>query len=345
MATDQQKAYAFKITGRKKRLSCQSGGAFTAIAGELMAQGWVIYGVVYEKPYAVYKRAEDMSCLNRMAGSKYVQAKIGDAFQLIAADLTNGINVLFSGTPCYVSAILNFCRVKKIDSRNLLTMEFLCHGVPSPELFRYYLEYTERQEKFLSTHFVFRDKSAVGWGGYYSAFNLGKVRKATLSWLDIFNSDSYLRESCYHCRYTSYERNADLTVSDFWGIGLVNKSFGDLIGVSMILVNTTKGLNCTESCHLPGDLLSVPVSTIDQSPLNHPVKYQDDRVPIDWGNKTFEENAELIMKHYYKKSINLFRGVPLTFNMKFWKEYLMFLVKGNILLIKCKERITKNGRK
>ena len=328
----QKKAYAFKINGKRKRLKCQSGGAFTAFAEVLINKGWVVYGVIYEKPYAVYARIDNKNDLKKLAGSKYVQAKM-NCMRNIVKDISEGKNVLFSGNPCYCAAVQSYCDARKVNREKLLTIEFLCHGVPSPELFRMYLEYAENTTGFESTDFNFRDKNIDGWGGYYSTLkNDSSMRKVSENWLDIYNAERYLRPSCYNCKFTTYERGADVTISDFGGISKIQKGFGDNKGISMILFNNERGIGFIPEIGQMGEMIESIFSAIDQQPLNRPVKYQDDEVKIDWENRSFEENALNIIKHYDKKYISFWNGVPLTLNIKFLKHYFTFKIKSSSLL-------------
>lgn len=337
--TFQRKAYAFKIADKKKRIKCQSGGAFTALAEKLIEDGWVVYGVSYERPYAVYKRVDRLQDLGQLAGSKYVQARL-DRICDIEGDLRSGKCVLFSGTPCYCSAVLSYCKVKNVDTSALVTIEFLCHGVPSPKLFRYYLESTEKKLGFQSDTFIFRDKGIDGWGGYYSCLKRGDdIKKVSKSWLNIFRSDRYLRESCYNCRYTSWNRSADITISDLWNIKKACASFGDVNGVSMILFNSTKGSKLYRCFESKGECSEVKLDAINQPPLSKPVSYQDDRVEIDWKNGSFDENAQRIMEHYDEKYISIWHGIPITVDLRFWRGYLKYKIKGSGILLGVRKRL------
>ena len=333
----QQKAFAFKIANTKKRVKCQSGGAFTAMAESLIKAGWIVYGVSFEKPFAVYKRITSSQRLAILSGSKYVQAKLSCISDL-EKDLLEDRHVLFSGTPCYCSAIISYCKAKKISTCNLLTIEFLCHGVPSPKLFKYYLEYTEKKLNFQSDSFIFRDKNINGWGGYYSSLKKGKnIIKTSENWMNIFRSDRYFRPSCYNCKYTSWNRLADITISDFWNIEKTHKTFGDINGISMILFNNYKSFHFYQYFKSKGDCISVKLEAIDQLPLNTPTSYRNDGVNINWIDNCFEKNAEKILEHYSKKYISIWHGIPFTLDLEFWKEHLKYKIKGNSFLINLRK--------
>lgn len=326
--------YAFKIKGKDKRLKCQSGGAFAAIADIVIENAGIVYGVAYKKPKAIYERIISKEKLASLSGSKYVQAHLG-CFKQIEVDLQSGKIVLFSGTPCYVAAILKYCETKNINIKNLITIEFLCHGVPSPRLFEYYLNYTETKNGFKSNNFIFRDKHVNGWGGYYSRFFISKSKsKISENWLDIFHSDKYFRDCCYNCLYAKRDRIADITIVDFWGVRNISHTFGDSNGVSMILFNNDKCIQIEKKLGFYGDIISTSIEANNQAPFNNPTSYNEDGVDLDWENRPFETNANAIMEHYSKKNIAVLFGIPITLNIHFWKDFFIFRVKGNSIALR-----------
>lgn len=329
----EKRAYAYKISGKRKRLDSQSGGAFAVIAEIWLNNGGIVYGVAFEKPYAVYKRINTVKGLEAIKGSKYVQALLENTITSIEKDLNNGEKVLFSGTPCYVAAVNSYCKYKKLNITNLLTVEFLCHGVPSPQLFKAYIEHVEKNNNCEINNVKFRDKRVNGWGGYYSTYLTNNDVKTSENWLDIFHSDRYFRESCFNCIYTSKERYADITISDFWAVGQVLKTFGDSNGISMILFNSQKGFMLKPQVESKGIMSEVELNDIVQRPMEHPTIKRDDGVSIDWSKKSFSENAYEIFKHYSKKDIKIKYRIPMTGNISFQKEYWISKIKGSFLLI------------
>ena len=135
--------------------------------------------------------------------------------------LVSGQKVLFSGTPCQTAGLHNYLGK---DYKELLVVDVLCHGVPSPKLFADYLEYLGRQYdggKPVSVNF--RNKQR-GWKRLYMevCFDNGK-RHYVYSGYDryegMFLNNLSLRPSCYECKFTKSERYGDITLGDFWGIG------------------------------------------------------------------------------------------------------------------------------
>lgn len=156
-----------KIIGCKAKnenvlMESQSGGAFALIAEYFLERGAIVYGCgMDENNEAVYKRIEHTADLKEIKGSKYVQAQLNNTFARVLEDINSGKTVLFSGTPCYVEAVQNF--VKKSPNANLLfTADLICHGVPSPKVYREYKQYLEEKYHSKIMKFIFRYKN---WGG------------------------------------------------------------------------------------------------------------------------------------------------------------------------------------
>lgn len=158
-----------------------------------------------------------------MQGSKYVQSSLGNIFKDVQKKLKNDIFVLFSGTPCQVDALKSYLRK---DYPNLLTVDIICHGVPSEQFLIDYIHYTEKKIGGEISEFKFRDKSS-GWGYNLTAKYIQvdgstkyyRTASSDSSYFDMFINSIALRENCYHCKYTNGKRTGDITIGDYWGIG------------------------------------------------------------------------------------------------------------------------------
>ena len=233
-------AYAFKRKDDAKRMESQSGGAFSAFAEEILRQGGIVYGVALnEAGKAVYKRVDNEDELMSLKGSKYVQADLKDAYNCVKEDLKIG-KVLFSGTPCYVAGLNNYLKGENTD--NLLTVDLICHGVPSPDVYESHLTHLSESCGKQITAFNFRDKYRTGWHGHMETYTDDEEIKVSENvYANIFYTDACLRESCYSCRYANTERVADITIGDFWGVEKVFPDMDDNKGLSLVLVNSGKG--------------------------------------------------------------------------------------------------------
>ena len=238
-------AYIAKNKNEKVRLNSTSGGFFSAIADYFIENNGVIYGCILDDDLKV-KHVRKEKDYAKMLGSKYVQSDLGDVFSKIKKDLNNNRLVLFTGTPCQCSGLRLYL---KKDYSNLYILDLICHGVPSPLLWKEYVNYmTKKKGKILN--YYFRSK-VRGWYRQtevlqYENGNLEFQTKNTLINREIFYSDCALRDSCYDCAFASTSRIGDITIGDAWGIQILNKEFDDDKGVNLLLVNSKKGINLFE---------------------------------------------------------------------------------------------------
>ena len=161
-------AYAYKRGRKHIKTQYQSGGALTSIAECVIDGGGVVYGVTEdceEHCFAVYKKIAEKRELDRIAGSKYVQALLKPyIFRSIEKDLASGKIVLFTGTPCYIRSVQMYLSVKGTAMERLITAEFLCHGVISPGLLEKFVKRLEAKHGRPCTSVRFRDIRVDGWG-------------------------------------------------------------------------------------------------------------------------------------------------------------------------------------
>lgn len=230
--------YGVKNKNIDERKQSQSGGAFYILAKRTLEENGVVYGAILDVDFVVrHTRAETIDETQRMQGSKYVQSDLGDTFLSVRDDLDLNKRVLFSGTPCQVAGLKAFL---KKDYENLLTVDLICHGVPSPKVWRDYVQWQRKRFKRKQIRaFNFRDKSR-GWGPHFESFFVNNTKKSYCIYTQIFYGHKSMRKSCYVCPFTSKYRVADFTIGDFWGIERINPNFKDQYGVSVILVNTEK---------------------------------------------------------------------------------------------------------
>lgn len=177
--------------------------------------------------------------LSSLLGSKYLQSNIGKTFQKIKISLNNNKLVLFSGTPCQVGALNNYLG-KEYD--NLICIDLICHGVPSPGLWKKNIEYIEKELHTKIENVNFRckkDNCAFGKTNDYQ--NLYFIPKEEDMYFRLFLSDYSLRLSCYDCKFKGISRNSDITLGDFWGINDFLPEMEDGKGVSLVIIHSEKG--------------------------------------------------------------------------------------------------------
>lgn len=278
------------------RLKSSSGGIFTLLAEKIVAEGGIVFGARFDERWnVIHSWADTVEGLAAFRGSKYVQSRIGNAYKEAKDFLLQGREVLFSGTPCQVAGLKKYLR-REYD--NLLTVDFICHGVPSPGVWRRYL--SELRESLRAergdgknsvpssvdelpviTGISFRDKSN-GWKKYgfrlrYAAF---KAAENTVSvsvieeekeclqpytdnpFMQGFLADIYLRPSCYNCPAKSGKSGSDITIADAWGMDHFASEHDDDKGACYVLVNSGKGTLYMEGLHT--QLFAVDLNIVKQ---------------------------------------------------------------------------------
>lgn len=240
--------YAYKNTPDIIEQS-SSGGAFTKIAtifSEQYKDNFSIYGAAWtnnnEVKHIKITRLED---IKRFNGSKYVKSNIENVFLSVENDLQNGLAVLFSGTPCQISGLTQYLAKKKVFTHKLLTVDIICHGAPNPIFLKDFISWIEKRYKSQVSDITFRDKS-VGWKRYPTkiTFSNGKVLRRSYTaqlYIRMYFSLLLLDNKCYTCEFSSMERVSDITLGDFWGIEQIMPEVSGGNGVSLMLVNSTKG--------------------------------------------------------------------------------------------------------
>lgn len=270
------KVYAAKNKNEEIRLKSSSGGIFTPLAENIINEGGVVFGAKFDKDWnVVHSWTDNIDGLADFRGSKYVQSTIGNTYKETKDFLKQGRKVLFSGTPCQIAGLKKYLR-KEYD--NLLTVEVVCHGVPSPLVWRKYLK--EEREKIRAervdgkntvssslndlpviTGISFRDKTH-GWKKYGFRLSYATSGAAGNSvsisakdkdrtflqpfpdnvFMKGFLKNLYLRPSCYACAARSGKSGSDISIADFWGIQNYYPEFDDDKGIGLILLNSEKGL-------------------------------------------------------------------------------------------------------
>ncbi len=241
-----------KVLGAKNRdnevrRQSSSGGVFSELTAETIGAGGIVVAASFDKDWEVeHTSAQSIEECAKFRGSKYMQSRIGDNFLEIQRFLQQGRRVLFCGTPCQVSALKLFLGG---NTEGLTTVDFVCHGTPSPKVWRRYLDHITEDKGSISA-INFRDKSR-GWKDYHfslTAKNQSIHQKATDNiFMRGFYQDLFLRPSCHHCPTKGLSSGSDITLGDFWGVERVARSFDDKGGVSLLLLNTPRGVEAIET--------------------------------------------------------------------------------------------------
>lgn len=221
-----------------------SGGAFSALSDIFCDKDSYVAGAVYGENFSVrHVLSSFRDGVTHFRKSKYLQSDTGVIFQEIRALLQQGNRVLFSGTPCQVAGLKSYL---KGAPDNLLLVEIVCHGVPSPLFFNKYRAMLEKKFKGELCRLDFRDNSKRSWkhSEISLQFDNGRVYRCLANYDDPFihgfHAALFQRPSCYNCSFAGFPRCADITLGDFWGVEHFLPTWDDGGGVSLVFFNTSK---------------------------------------------------------------------------------------------------------
>ena len=236
-------AYAGYITDPEIREASSSGGLFSVLAQEILRRDGVIAGAAFDDDFSVrHILIEKDEQMHRLRGSKYVQSRMEDTYIQIRTLLKQGRAVLFTGVACQVAGLKAFVGR---DYDNLYTVDVLCHGVPSPQVWKQYLVQQQHCYGADIQGASFRHKRR-GWKSFSMVldFDNQKQYHETLNedaYMRLFLANICLRPSCHSCRFKDFPRQSDLTIGDAWGIEKHIPELDDDRGTSVVLINSEKG--------------------------------------------------------------------------------------------------------
>ncbi len=230
------------------RAISSSGGVFYAFAEDVILDGGIVFGASFDSDWQVHHEpCDNMKDLQRIMQSKYVQSSLGNTYNDVREVLISNKRALFCGTPCQVAGLHSFLTQTMQDkswNELLLTVDFICHGVPSRMVWRRYLRDISEGKCVCGVNF--RDKSN-GWinFGLRIDFTDGSTYlrpKNKDVYIRGFLNNLYLRESCYECNFRGVERVSDFTIGDFWGVHNLLPDFFDDKGTSIIMAHSDKAI-------------------------------------------------------------------------------------------------------
>ena len=260
--------YAYWADDDTRKVST-SGGAFSCLANEFIERNGLVIGAAYSQDCysVVYQTASRKDELPALRGSKYAQAEVGFAFRAAKQALEHGRPVLFVGCPCQVAGIKAFLGK---DEPLLHCADLVCHGTPSPVLFKRFIQEIEASKGAKAVEVRFRDKSFVPWNHctsiYFSNGSRYQKKKGECAYLRAFLNRLDMRESCGQCKFAAIPRQGDITLADFWDIDRFDKAFDDRKGTSLLLANNEKGKELL-------GVLRKGAKLLEPAPLEHAIKY------------------------------------------------------------------------
>ncbi len=322
--------YAVRIKNIDKRMRSQSGGAFTILAENVLAEDGVVYGAAFTKELTVqYLRVTEVRELEKLKGSKYVQADLDNTFKEIEKDLKAGRTVLFSGTPCGVDGLLSYLDSNKIDQDKLLTCDLVCHGVPSPMIYKKYLDYIRKNNGEPST-FVFRDKKNFGWRQTVESYLIGDKQYFSQVYASLFGSNLALRDSCYKCRYATVIRRSDISIGDFWGVEkLLPEMEKDDTGISLVMLRSEKAVNYLLKNEEQIEVWESDKNKSLQWNLEYPT-IKPEETELFWNNAQKQDIRFLIRNYVYSQMREKLESDRIEVIHDRQEEIVHFLLKNNI---------------
>lgn len=238
-----QLAYAVKNKNSEILMQSSSGGMFYGLADCIIKKGGIVFGAVFDEDFQAYHRqADNMEDVHYMMGSKYVQSDTRHTYSEAEKYLKQNKMVLYTGTPCQIAGIRNYLQK---DYETLFCVSIICHGVPSPEVWKRYLSYYRgRQNNDTLLNCFFRDKTE-SWRMHCLSLefehNQLLIRGREDIYMKGFIDNLYLRNSCYHCPNKANNDSSDIIIGDYWGVELAHPGIDDTNGVSAVIANTEKG--------------------------------------------------------------------------------------------------------
>lgn len=230
------------------RRESSSGGIFTELARRVLDNGGVVFGAAFDGAFCVkHICIERRQALYKLRASKYVQSTTGGTYRQARTLLEQGRLVLYSGTPCQIAGLRAYL---KKDYENLITQSMICHGVPSPKVWKKYLDFIAGEDTVQGVQF--RNKE-TGWKKYrLKIVKKGGAYSATVwedPYMKAFVRNLALRPSCGACAFKGYKQTADVTLADYWGAEQLEPELDDDKGLSLVFIHSEKGQRLFESLH------------------------------------------------------------------------------------------------
>lgn len=238
--------YAARVKNSETLKKSSSGGAFTALSDVFLENGDAVACTVYnyqtnQAEFRIITTKEERSAAR---GSKYMQSITGDIFRQAEKWLSDNPSkkLLFVGMGCQAAGFQKFAEIKGFRNR-VTIVDIICHGVPSPVLWKKYAEMLEQKGRL--TDLTFKDKRN-GWNNPTAVANVNGKEVSLSDYVRIFYNKCALRPSCHKCPYTTTQRTTDITIGDYWHIEDKLPQFFNPMGNSLILIHTDKGKSLFE---------------------------------------------------------------------------------------------------
>lgn len=285
------------------RENSSSGGAFTLFAEYIIKNGGIVFATKYngEKERLEFSNT-DIYPLSEFRKSRYIESNTLQSYSLVKDELDSGRLVLFCGTPCQISGLMSFLKNK--EYQNLVTMDFICHGVPSNYFFSLYKRKFEKSDdKVCAVDFRYKNfRESKGWHQLYLSmkYNSGKEKiiphNCSHYYYYYYLQNVFLRKSCYRCNYLS-KKISDITIGDFWGVIYYKKDIDDNKGISLLMLKTNKAKSIFNEIKNNFIYYDLPEKAVEYA--------LKERNEDNYSMRVREKTSELIIKKGYRKYMKL----------------------------------------
>lgn len=289
--------YAGRLKDKSALMSSSSGGAFTALSDAFLKSGDAVVAAVYnyENHTVEFQMILDEKQRERAKGSKYMQSKPGDIYQEAYHWLMDNPKkeLLFVGMGCQSDGFRKFSEIKGIRD-SVYIVDIICHGSPSPKLWREYAESIQKKDGRI-TYLTFKDKRN-GWKSPTAYVKVNGSERPLKDYVKVFYNRCALRPSCYECPYATTERKTDMTIGDFWHIEETIPDFYDPNGNSLFLIHTGRGEELFEKIRDNMDYRLSNTAQCWQANLEAPTQKSEQR-DVFW-NDYQKKGIDFVIKKY-----------------------------------------------
>lgn len=290
-------AYAARIKDKEILANSSSGGMFTVFSNYALCEGAALVCSIYDyQNYCVnYQLIDNETDRNKAYGSKYLQSEMGEIYKKCYEWLERNPHkkLYFFGMGCQAAAFLNVMKKWGCLER-IVVIDIICHGVPSPRVWKEYITEIEKNARKKMEYFTFKDKRN-GWNHPTAVAEIDGKEESLQTYINLFYQHDILRPACYTCPYATPFRSSDITIGDFWGIENTLPEFYDPMGNSLVFLHSPKGKKLFENVKSTIDYAKTNVKECLQPNLIKPTKKNKTR------DKFWEEYYQFGINHIIKK--------------------------------------------
>lgn len=300
------------------REKSSSGGVFSIFADFVMSKKGIVYGSAYNsKEERLCVSSTETESLDNLRKSKYIESFAGESFRSVRNNLLAGRHVLFCGTPCQVYGLKRYLITSKAPQDNLITIDFVCHGVPSNLCFTEFKRSIESKNKKIEK-IDFRYKDFLinnhGWHNHVMKVVYETKQKDIIEdryvylYYKPFIDNLMLRKSCYTCQRSEFSV-ADFTIGDFWDINKFKPELDDNKGISCVRVNNEEKISIWQDISSSGYCDIIPWKIVEGQYLS---KQKDSFL------KEREAFFRMINKRGYVNSVMAHYGYWFLYKNLYW---------------------------